>query len=59
VPVAGLAVFGEEGLGGAGWAGIVAGVLGLAVGFALWWIYFDFVARRAPKPVFATALFWV
>ncbi len=38
---------------------IVAGVLGLAIGFSLWWIYFDFVARRAPKPVFATALFWV
>ncbi len=41
------------------WPGIVAGVLGLAIGFALWWIYFDFVARRAPKPVFVTALFWV
>ena len=39
--------------------GIVAGVLGLAIGFALWWIYFDFVARRAPRPVFVTALFWV
>ncbi len=39
--------------------GIVAGVLGLAIGFSLWWIYFDFVARRAPKPVFVTALFWV
>ena len=40
-------------------AGIVAGVLGLGIGFALWWIYFDFVARRPPKPVFVTALFWV
>jgi low temperature requirement protein LtrA len=39
--------------------GAVAGGLGLAVGFALWWIYFDFVARRAPKPVFLTALIWV
>lgn len=39
--------------------GIVAGVLGLAIGFSLWWLYFDFVARRAPKPVFVTALFWV
>lgn len=39
--------------------GIVAGVLGLAVGFSLWWIYFDFVARRPPKPVFVTALLWV
>jgi low temperature requirement protein LtrA len=39
--------------------GMAAGVLGLAVGFSLWWIYFDFVARRSPKPVFATALLWV
>jgi len=39
--------------------GIVAGMLGLGIGFSLWWIYFDFVARRAPKPVFVTALFWV
>lgn len=38
---------------------IAAGVLGLAIGFSLWWIYFDFVARRPPKPVFAVALFWV
>ncbi|CAN5243964.1 hypothetical protein BH20ACT5_BH20ACT5_02860 [soil metagenome] len=38
---------------------LVAGVLGLAIGFSLWWIYFDFVARRAPRPVFVTALFWV
>lgn len=38
---------------------IVSGVLGLAIGFSLWWIYYDFVARRAPKPVFVTALFWV
>lgn len=40
-------------------AAMGAGVLGLAIGFSLWWIYFDFVARRSPKPVFATALFWV
>ncbi|MBA3280254.1 MAG: low temperature requirement protein A [Geodermatophilaceae bacterium] len=40
-------------------AGIAAGVLGLGIGFSLWWIYSDFVARRAPKPVFVTALFWV
>lgn len=39
--------------------GCVAGVLGLGIGFALWWIYFDFIARRAPKPVFLTALVWV
>ena len=40
-------------------SGVVAGVLGLAIGFCLWWIYFDFVARRPPKPVFLTALIWV
>jgi low temperature requirement protein LtrA len=39
--------------------GIGAGVLGLAVGFSLWWIYFDFVARRPPKPVYAVGLLWV
>jgi len=38
---------------------LVAGVLGLGIGFSLWWIYFDFVARRPPKPVFVIALFWV
>jgi len=26
------------------------GVLGVALVFALWWIYFDFIARRAAKP---------
>ena len=40
-------------------SGVIAGTLGLAVGFSLWWIYFDFVARRAPRPVFLTALIWV
>lgn len=39
--------------------GVVVGALGLAVGFALWWIYFDFIARRPPRPVFLTALIWV
>jgi low temperature requirement protein LtrA len=39
--------------------GIVSGVLGLAIGFGLWWLYFDFIARRAPRPVFLTALLWV
>ena len=27
---------------------MTAGVLGLAIVFGLWWIYFDFVARRPP-----------
>jgi low temperature requirement protein LtrA len=39
--------------------GVVAGVLGLAIGFAIWWMYFDFVARRAPRPQFAVGLLWV
>jgi len=29
------------------------------VGFALWWLYFDFVGRRTPRPSFITALSWV
>lgn len=35
------------------------GALGLLVGIGLWWIYFDFVARRAAKPVLSMALAWV
>jgi low temperature requirement protein LtrA len=38
---------------------IVNGGLGLAVGIGMWWIYFDFIARRAPKPQIGTALGWV
>lgn len=26
-----------------------AGVLGLGIGYSLWWIYFDFAARRVPR----------
>jgi len=39
--------------------GVVQGVVGLGIGFAIWWIYFDFVARRSPKPVITAALGWV
>lgn len=39
--------------------GIISGTLGLAIGFGMWWLYFDFVARRSPRPVFLTALLWV
>ncbi|TDW24294.1 low temperature requirement protein A [Kribbella kalugense] len=35
------------------------GLLGLAVGFGLWWVYFDFIARRPPRPRFGAALGWV
>jgi low temperature requirement protein LtrA len=37
---------------------VVAG-LGLAIGFALWWIYFDYIARRPPRPSITIALGWV
>lgn len=35
------------------------GVVGLAIGFGLWWLYFDFIARRPPRPAFSTNLAWV
>lgn len=35
------------------------GALGLAIGFGMWWIYFDFVARRPTRPSFYGALGWV
>jgi low temperature requirement protein LtrA len=38
---------------------LVDGVLGLAIGFAFWWLYFDFVARRPSRQAIATALGWV
>ena len=40
-------------------ATIAAGVLGLAIVFGLWWVYFDFIARRPPHPTFRAALSWV
>jgi low temperature requirement protein LtrA len=38
---------------------IVEAAAGLAIGFGLWWLYFDFIARRPTRPVFAAALTWV
>lgn len=38
---------------------IVDGGLGLFIGIGLWWIYFDYVARRSPKPNLGAALTWV
>ncbi len=32
-------------------------VLGFAVGFGLWWVYFDFVGRRKPRPGNAWTLY--
>ena len=34
------------------------GVLGLAVGFGLWWVYFDNVARRPPRAGVLRAFSW-
>jgi low temperature requirement protein LtrA len=38
---------------------IVDAALGLAVGFGIWWVYYDFVARRPVLPRFYVALGWV
>lgn len=46
----------SEALGG---RQLLDGALGLLVGIGLWWIYFDFIARRPPKPVLSAALGWV
>lgn len=37
----------------------VKGVLGLYIIFNVWALYFDFIARRAPKEKVTIALFWV
>lgn len=34
------------------------GTLGLGLAFGLWWVYFDFVARRPPRPGVWWSLFW-
>lgn len=36
----------------------ITGILGLALAFGLWWIYFDFVARRPPRPGIWWRLAW-
>jgi low temperature requirement protein LtrA len=38
------------------WRSVFRLVLGLALSFGLWWIYFDFVGRRKANP--SRALFW-
>lgn len=35
------------------------GILGLFIGFSLWWIYFDFIARRPPATNPTIVLLWV
>ncbi len=38
---------------------IVCAALGLAIGFGMWWVYYDFVARRPVRRYFYVALAWV
>jgi low temperature requirement protein LtrA len=40
-------------------AAVANGVLGLAIGFGLWWIYYDFVGRRIPFPPLPIQLAWL
>lgn len=37
---------------------VIAAILGLAMAFGLWWIYFDFIGRRPFKPNIWYAFFW-
>ncbi|NJL47547.1 MAG: low temperature requirement protein A [Leptolyngbyaceae cyanobacterium SM2_5_2] len=36
----------------------LTGILGLALAFGIWWIYFDFINRRSPKPQTVWAFAW-
>lgn len=38
---------------------VATGVIGLCVGFAYWWTYFDFVGRRLPKDRGSTRTRWM
>lgn len=38
---------------------VAQATLGLGIGFGLWWVYFDFIARRPTRPLFSVALSWV
>jgi low temperature requirement protein LtrA len=38
---------------------IIPATLGVAVSFGLWWIYFDFIARRPPRPSVAFGALWM
>lgn len=37
---------------------VAEGILGIAISFALWWIYFDFIAKRQPKSTHRTTFMW-
>jgi low temperature requirement protein LtrA len=36
----------------------ITGILGMTLTFGIWWIYFDFVARRPPKPAIGWVFAW-
>ncbi|HEY5319307.1 MAG TPA: low temperature requirement protein A [Galbitalea sp.] len=38
---------------------IVEAVLGLVIGFGMWWVYFDFVARRPSRQGIGQILIWI
>lgn len=40
-------------------ATVVSGAVGLAIGFGLWWIYYDFIGRRIPYPPLPIQLAWI
>ncbi|MBC8161419.1 MAG: low temperature requirement protein A [Roseiflexaceae bacterium] len=40
------------------WPTALTGTLGMALVFGIWWIYFDFIARRAPNFGGWWAVFW-
>jgi low temperature requirement protein LtrA len=37
---------------------LLEGGLGMALVFAMWWVYFDFIGRRAPRPNIASFMPW-
>ncbi len=40
------------------WHVFVNAILGMALAFGLWWVYFDFVARRPAKPTILWTMVW-
>ena len=38
---------------------IITGMLGLMIGFAFWWTYFDFVGDRRPRTAGSRLLYWM
>jgi low temperature requirement protein LtrA len=41
------------------WPALLLSALGLLIGFELWWLYFDFVARRQTSQIFSVILAWI